>query len=153
VYQAMLMQMDLDKLGVSMTPVSFAGKQAQEMASELLEVFSSRRVGLYRDAALVDDLRRLRIKESVVGWRLDPPRTASGHGDRGIAFAVALWTARQDTSFCGTWHLPPLPQGQARSPVQELFESRADAFAPMSLVPRDAIFQGWPGAESGDRPL
>jgi hypothetical protein len=32
------------------------------MASELLEVFASRRIGLYHDAALVYDLRHLRIK-------------------------------------------------------------------------------------------
>src|SRR5262249_11501574 len=115
--------------------------------------FSSRRVGLYRDPALVDDLRRLRIKDSAAGWRLDPPRTAAGHGDRGIAFAMALWTARQDTSHCGTWSLPPMPRGQERSPTEELFESHADAFAPMSMAPRDAIFGGWPAGESGDRPL
>jgi hypothetical protein len=152
VYQAMLMQMDLDRAGVSMTPVSFAGKIAQEMASELLEAFASRRVGLYPDAALVDDLRRLRIKESVAGWKLDPPRTATGHGDRGIAFAVALWMARQDTSFCGEWSLPPIPQGQARSPVQELFEMHADAFGPAGLCPGGELFAGWPDT-GRDRPL
>jgi phage terminase large subunit-like protein len=152
VYQAELMRSDLDRAGVSMLPVSFAGKIAQEMASELLEAFASRRVGLYHDAALVDDLRRLRIKESVAGWRLDPPRTSTGHGDRGIAFAMALWTARQDTSFCGVWHLPPIPQGRDRSLTQELFETHADVFAPASLAPGDPVFQGWPSA-SEDRPL
>jgi hypothetical protein len=153
VYQAELMRADVERMGVSMLPVSFSGKPAQEMASELLEAFASRRVGLYRDIALVDDLRRLRIKESVAGWRLDPPRTATGHGDRGIAFAMALWTARQDTSFCGTWNLAPIPQGQARSPMQELFETHADAFGPSSLMPHDEIFRGWAVGESGDRPL
>jgi hypothetical protein len=151
-YQAELMKMDLERAGVYMLPVSFAGKIAQEMASELLEVFASRRIGLYRDAALVDDLRRLRIKESTAGWRLDPPRTATGHGDRGISLAVSLWTARQDTSFCGVWTPAPIPQGQARSPMQELFETHADAFAPSSLMPRDEIFQGW-ATGSTDRPL
>jgi hypothetical protein len=109
-------------------------------------------VGLYHDAALVDDLRRLRIRESVAGWRLDPPRTAAGHGDRGIAFAMALWTARQDTSFCGTWSLPPLPQGRDRSPLQQMLEDRPDIFAPMSMAPSDPIFQGWPAGPT-DRPL
>jgi hypothetical protein len=103
--------------------------------------------------ALVDDLRRLRIKESTAGWRLDPPRTSGGHGDRGIAFSMALWTARQDTSFCGTWSLPPVPAGQACSPTQELFKIHADVFAPMSMAPRDAIFQGWPAGSNADRPL
>jgi hypothetical protein len=49
--------------------------------------------------------------------------------------------------------LPPIPQGQARIPAQELFETYADAFAPASVAPRDPIFQGWPAGESGDRPL
>jgi hypothetical protein len=152
-YQAELTRADVERLGVSMIPVSFAGKIAQEMASELLEAFASRRIGLYHDGALVDDLRRLRIKESVAGWRLDPPRTAAGHGDRGIAFAMALWTARQDQSFCGVWTPAPIPQGSARSPMDALFQDRADVFAPMSMAPHDPIFQGWPAGESGDRPL
>jgi hypothetical protein len=152
-YQAELMRADVERMGVSMIPVSFSGKPAQEMASELLEAFASRRVGLYRDAALVDDLRRLRIKESVAGWKLDPPRTATGHGDRGIAFAMALWTARQDQSFCGVWKPMPIPQGQERSPMDALFHDRADCFGPASLAPREAIYQGWPSSESGDRPL
>jgi hypothetical protein len=37
--------------------------------------------------------------------------------------------------------------------MQELFETRADAFAPMSLAPRDPIFGGWPAGEKQDRPL
>jgi hypothetical protein len=136
-----------------MLPVSFSGKPAQEMASELLEAFASRRVGLYHDVALIDDLRRLRIKDSAAGWKLDPPRTAASHGDRGIAFAMALCMARQDTSFCGTWGLPPLAAGQAWSPAQELFKTHADAFAPASMAPPDPIFQGWPAGEKADRPL
>jgi hypothetical protein len=44
------------------TSLDLPWKPAQEMASELLEVFASRRIGLYHDAALVYDLRRLRIK-------------------------------------------------------------------------------------------
>src|SRR5262249_21374540 len=142
-YQAMLMQMDLEKLGVSMIPVSFSGKPAQEMASEILEIFSSRRIGLYHHAALLDDLRRLRIRDSAAGWRLDPPRTSTGHGDVGISLAMSLWVARQDSSFTGVWGLPPPPQGQERSPVQALFQDHADCFGPASLAPRDAIFQGY----------
>jgi hypothetical protein len=150
-YQAELMRADLERAGVSMTPVAFMGKAAQEMASELIEAFTSRRVGLYHDAALVDDLRRLRIRESAAGWRLDPPRTASGHGDRGIAFALALWMARQDPCDYSPWEAPPAPLGQSRSPTQELFEARADAFAPASLRPAEPIYSGW--GEVRERPL
>jgi hypothetical protein len=66
---------------------------------------------------------------------------------------MALWTARQDTSFCGVWKPMPIPQGEARSHMDALFHDRADCFAPMSMAPRDPIYQGWPAAEGGDRPL
>jgi hypothetical protein len=66
---------------------------------------------------------------------------------------MALWTARQDQSFCGTWSLPPLPEGQARSLTQELFDSHSDCFAPSSLAPRGEWIGSGPAGESGDRPL
>jgi hypothetical protein len=150
-YQAELMRADLDKLGVSMTPVSFSGKTAQEMASETIEVFSSRRVGLYPDSQLVDDLRRLRIKESVAGWRLEPQRTVRGHGDVGIAFCISLWMSRQDAdTHIGPWDGPGPLEAKDRGTMQQLFADRPDVFAPTSLMPADELFQVWNA--DGERP-
>jgi len=65
---------------------------------------------------------------------------------------MAVWTARQDTSFFGVWTPAPIPQGRDPSPMQEFFDSHADAFGPSSLAPRDPIYQGWPAGDV-DRPL
>jgi hypothetical protein len=37
--------------------------------------------------------------------------------------------------------------------MDALFHDCADVFAPMSMAPRDTIYQVWPAGESGDRPL
>jgi hypothetical protein len=108
-FQAELMRADLESAGLHLVPISFSGKPAQEMASETLEAFAGRRVDLYPDPGLLDDLRRLRIKESVGGWKLDPPRTTAGHGDRGISFAMALYLARQRSYWS-------IPMGESAEP-------------------------------------
>src|SRR5262249_23171274 len=62
--------------------------------------------------------------------------------------------ARKDSSHCGQWQPSPIPQGQNRSPVQQLFEDHADIFAPVSLMPCDDLFlaSGWNEGARG-RPL
>jgi hypothetical protein len=61
--------------------------------------------------------------------------------------------AQQDMCFCGQWTLPAVPQGQDRSPTQELFETHADVFAPSELVHTGKLFAAWNmGERSGDRP-
>jgi phage terminase large subunit-like protein len=94
IYQAELMRQQLNRQGVAMVEVGFSGKAAMEMASELIESFASHRIALYDDVELLADLRRLRIIERPGGWRLDAPRTASNHCDRGIGLAMALWGSR-----------------------------------------------------------
>ena len=103
VFQAELMRQQLERIGVRMQEISFSGKPAQEMASELIEVFSSGRITLYRDPALLSDLRRLRIREAPSGWRLAADRTSAGHADRAIALAMACWAARQEPYNVGPW--------------------------------------------------
>jgi hypothetical protein len=106
-------------------------------------------VGLYPEPVLVDDLRRLRIRESVAGWKLDPPKTASGHGDAGIAFAMALWMARQDPFHAGDWTAPPAPTGHERSFTQQLHETEG-VFADPGFAPFD---EAAPWAEPQGHPL
>jgi phage terminase large subunit-like protein len=95
IFQAELMAQRLKRAGCRMHEVSFVGKSAQLMASELLEAFKSRRIALFRDEQLLADLRRLRIVEKPSGWRLDAPRTSAGHSDRAVALALALIGARE----------------------------------------------------------
>lgn len=94
-YQGELLHQNVTKQGVIIETVPFVGASLVEMASGLVEVFSSRVIELFPDAALLSDLRRLRIKESPAGWRLDAPRTAAGHCDRATALALAVLGARR----------------------------------------------------------
>jgi hypothetical protein len=137
IFQAELMKTDLERAGVSMEPVSFIGKPSQEMASEVLEAFASRRVRLYPEPQLLDDLRRLRIKESVGGWKLDPPRTNAGHGDRGIGFAIALYMGRLD------------PFNWAPIPVTPLDPSLLSPMHPANCPP-GVFLPDWSGASDAD---
>jgi hypothetical protein len=82
-YQAELLVAQLKKFGCIIETTAFTGAALVEMASGLVEVFASRQIELYPDVLLLADLRRLRMKESPAGWRLDAPRTAAGHCDSG----------------------------------------------------------------------
>ena len=84
--------MDL-RSGLPMLEVSPSGANLQRLATTLIEAFSDRRVELYDDPDLKHDLYRLRIVEKSYGFRLESPRDASGHGDLGMAFALALLAA------------------------------------------------------------
>jgi phage terminase large subunit-like protein len=94
-YQAELLAQQLTRRGCEVETVQFTGKNLLEMASGLIEVFASRTIDLYDDAALLADLRRLRIAESPSGWKLAAPRTAAGHCDRATALALAVLGARR----------------------------------------------------------
>jgi hypothetical protein len=104
-WQAELMAQRCKARGVRVTEVSFQGKAAQSMATELIESFTSGRIDLYDDPALLRDLRRLRLVERPSGWKLDAPRTSEGHSDRAIALALAVLSARegQATIDVGWW--------------------------------------------------
>jgi hypothetical protein len=103
-WQCELMAEQLRALGVRMTPVQFSGRDAQAMASETVAAFSERRIQLYRDEALLADLRSLRIVESPSGWRLTAPRTASGHADRGVGLAMAILASKRHPGYPGSQH-------------------------------------------------
>lgn len=91
--QSILMSQDLAKLGVWMEAIPFQGKAATEMATAIMDLFTSRNITLYNDEELIADLRRLRLESKPVGYRLVADRTAHGHADRGFAFALAVLAA------------------------------------------------------------
>jgi phage terminase large subunit-like protein len=94
-YQAEMLAQQLNRRGAHLETVPFAGQTLVEMASTLVEAFSSRRIEVYPDAGLLTDLRRLRIVEGPSGWKLQAPRTASGHCDRATALSLAILGARR----------------------------------------------------------
>jgi hypothetical protein len=94
-YQCEMLSQRLRTRGALVEMVPFVGKSLLGMASAVVEAFANRTVDLFRDERLVGDLRKLRIKESPSGWRLDAPRTSTGHCDRATAFALAMLGSRQ----------------------------------------------------------
>jgi hypothetical protein len=94
-YQAEMLGQRLRVRGALVEMVTFVGRSLMDMAAAVLESFKNRVVDLYREERLLADLRRLRLKESPGGYRLDSPRTQAGHGDIATAFALALFGARK----------------------------------------------------------
>jgi hypothetical protein len=70
-YQAESSVQQLKRQGVWIDTVAFTGQALVEMASGLVEIFSSRRIDLYPDAELLSEIRRLRLRESIAGYRLE----------------------------------------------------------------------------------
>jgi hypothetical protein len=93
--QAELLGQTLTAKGVQLELVPFIGKTLNEMASNLIEVFTDRTIDLFPNKALQDDLRRLQLKETPSGWRLVPARTAQGHGDRATALSLSILAAKR----------------------------------------------------------
>jgi hypothetical protein len=87
-----LMAQELAQKGLSMNAVRFKGENCDIMAMALLEAFRGRRIDLYEDECLKDDLYSLRIKEIAFGkHKLEAPSTSTGgHADRGISLTIAL---------------------------------------------------------------
>lgn len=83
------------KPALPMVEVAPTGKNLQTMASVMLEAFNDRRLELYEDADLKRDLTRFRVEERSFGFRLTSPRDATGHGDLGTAFSLAMLAASE----------------------------------------------------------
>lgn len=88
--QAVLMAQDLANAGLPMQEVSFVGRNLDTMARDLLATFRNRRIDLYRDPLLVDDLQRLTIAERRYGYKLEAISDERGHADRATALAIVL---------------------------------------------------------------
>lgn len=89
-YQCELLAQRARRQGVRMVEVPFSGGNLNRMASDLLDVFRSRRLDLYPDSGLLRDLRRLTIVEKSYGFRLESTRDADGHADKATSLALAL---------------------------------------------------------------
>ena len=88
--QAELMAQELEHADVPMCPMEFRGKNLDRMAREILQTFRNRRIDLYRDERLIDDLFRITITERSYGFKLEAISDSSGHADRAIALAITL---------------------------------------------------------------
>ncbi|MCE9604435.1 MAG: phage terminase family protein [Planctomycetia bacterium] len=93
-WQAELLAQRLRSRGISVHEVPFSGPNLQKMASATVETFSEGQIELYNDAALLDDLRSLKVVEKSYGYRIDAERGAAGHADRAIALALMLHGSR-----------------------------------------------------------
>jgi hypothetical protein len=94
-HQAELMAQNLLREGVPMEAVPFTVPSLQDMATALLERFTSRQVDLFPDEGLIADLHALRLIDRGTSFRLDAPRNSAGHGDRGTAFVLMLLAAER----------------------------------------------------------
>jgi phage terminase large subunit-like protein len=80
---------------VPMVEVTATPKNLQTMATCLLEAFNDVRLELYDDADLRRDLTRFRVEEREYGFRIVSPKDEYGHGDLGMAFALAMIAATE----------------------------------------------------------
>lgn len=89
----------LRKAGLRCEPTHFTSTSLQGMATAVLDAFRDRMIEipntLPNHAALLSDLRALRIVERNYGFRLDSPHDGRGHGDAATALAIGLSAARR----------------------------------------------------------
>lgn len=89
--QAFLMAQELAGEGLPMREISFAsGNNLNIMARDLIQAFKGRRLHLYPEADLIDDLFRLNLVERRYGYKLEAVSDQRGHADRAIALAIVL---------------------------------------------------------------
>jgi hypothetical protein len=131
-YQSELLAQQLKEKGVRLELIPFAGKSLMEMASNLLEAFSNRAIELFPHQELLADLRRLRVKETPSGWRLDAARTAAGHADLATALSLAIlaskrfWFGNPDTSDVVVAYVDEPKAADRGQPPSTLNEAMAD---------------------------
>jgi len=88
--QALLMAQELAHDGVPMLEMPFTPKNLDMMARDILQAFRSRRIQIYPDERLKEDLFRLTIVERRYGFKLEAISDDQGHADRAIALAIVL---------------------------------------------------------------
>jgi phage terminase large subunit-like protein len=135
-YQGEIIYQDLLTEGRVIETVPFGGAALIEMASGLTESFHSRMIQLFRDEQLLNDLRKLKIKETPAGYKLDAPRTAAGHCDRATALSLAVLGARRSPlPICGEFSAGAesessfhnIPQGVFAQDFMEEFTGNIDS--------------------------
>jgi hypothetical protein len=76
--------------GFNLTRWKNAPSSQHMMANTLLKLFYERRIDLYPDHLMLQDLRTLSIVERNGKLRIEAPRNESGHCDRALAMATTL---------------------------------------------------------------
>jgi hypothetical protein len=132
-YQGELLAQELQKQGIVVEMVPFTGSSLVEMASGMVEAFSSRAIELYPDAQLVADLRKLRIVEGPSGWRLSAPRTAAGHCDRATALSLACLGARRAATFMEGEFLTDVTQNAFYRMPADVYPDQNNPFSEQSF--------------------
>jgi hypothetical protein len=89
-WQAEYMAQELRADGVPMSETKMPAEDLNLIVRSLLDAFSSRRIALYPHEDLQRDLLRIRIKETLRGFKLDAVRDDAGHADRAMALAFCL---------------------------------------------------------------
>jgi hypothetical protein len=89
-WQAELMAQELVAAGVPMSETKLPAEDSNLITRSLLDAFSNRRIALYPYADLERDLLRIRVKETLRGFKLEAVRDDSGHADRAMALAFCL---------------------------------------------------------------
>ncbi len=97
--QAHLMAQDLSRMGVPMAEWPFVGQRLDKMARDLMTTFRNRKIELYPDDGLLDDLYRLNIVERRYGYKLEAVSDERGHADTATALAIALPLALEMTQI------------------------------------------------------
>jgi hypothetical protein len=100
-WQAVSMAERLRSRGIVVNEVQQTGPNLQRMADAIVTGFADGQIALYRDDALLADLRSLTVVERGAGWRLSAPRTKHGHADTATALALALLAARSKPQSAG----------------------------------------------------
>ena len=98
-WQAELMAQDLAAAGVPMYAVKMTAEDLNLITKNLMEAFASRCVALYPNADLECDLLRIRVKETLRGFKLTATRDDNGHADRAMALALCLPAALSEASM------------------------------------------------------
>lgn len=81
--------------GIAVTEFWGTGRNADLAAVTIYESFRDGRVEIFRDRDLIRDLSKLNLVEGRTGLKLVPQKdkATGSHGDRGVAFAMALTAA------------------------------------------------------------
>lgn len=89
-HQCEYMAQRLRRMGVNMVAVPFQGKNCHIMATSMMQAFKTRRLTLYEDDQLIEDIGKLNIVEKGFGFKLEAPEDSSGHADSAMALAIAM---------------------------------------------------------------
>ena len=102
-YAAWLVE-SLKKRGVSVEPWSYTDKRYGAMASVLFAALRDRRIDLYPDDDLIDELRNVRLVETTPG-QLRIQHDPGKHDDRSVAIGMAMTPLAEHFAGGASFHV------------------------------------------------